>query len=85
MSVPTAGDIDFDALAEASEKFSLVQIGDDIYRAAATAALHPESERRVDMASIVAAIHEGRVVSSVSRSFYFTLAGTKVYFGPPVP
>ena len=37
----TAETIDFNALAQASEKFTLVQIGNTVYRAAANAALRP--------------------------------------------
>jgi SpoVK/Ycf46/Vps4 family AAA+-type ATPase len=68
-AVPTRGAIDFDSLARASDDFSLVQIGNAIYRAAATAALRDEKKRRVSMRDLLLSIEEekSRGESSVDR------------------
>jgi SpoVK/Ycf46/Vps4 family AAA+-type ATPase len=67
--VPTRGAIDFDSLARASDDFSQVQIGNAIYRAAATAALRDEKKRRVSMKDLLQSIEEekSRGESSVDR------------------
>jgi hypothetical protein len=68
-SVPTTGAIDFDILARASDNFSLVQIGNAIYAAAATAALRDVEKRRVDMKDLLQSIEEekSRGESAVDR------------------
>ena len=69
-SVPTAETIDFESLAKASDDFSLVQIGNAIYKAAATAALRVDAkERRVSMKDLFKAIEEekNRGESAVDR------------------
>jgi AAA+ superfamily predicted ATPase len=58
-ALPVSGAIDFDGLARESGDFSLVQIGNSVYRAAAVAALRSESDagqRKVGMADLQAAI-----------------------------
>ena len=58
-SVPTAGSIDFASLARASDDFSQSQIGNAIYRAAASAALRSDEEKRaVSMKDLCSAIEE---------------------------
>jgi SpoVK/Ycf46/Vps4 family AAA+-type ATPase len=68
-AVPTSEAIDFDSLARASDAFSLVQIGNAIYRAAAVAALRDVKKRRLSMNDLLQAIEEekGRGESSVDR------------------
>lgn len=61
-SVPTKGSIDFGTLASMSDDFSQVQIGNAIYRAAATAALRPDPENRVvSMKDLCNAIEEEKM------------------------
>ena len=56
-ALPVSEEIDFEGLARASGEFSLVQIGNAVYRAAAVAALRPdEVQRKVGMADLEAAI-----------------------------
>jgi|EP01047_Picozoa_sp_COSAG01_P078775 ATP-dependent 26S proteasome regulatory subunit len=57
-TVPRAEDVDFGRLAQASVDFSLVQIGNAVYRAAAVAALRPAASRRVQMADLETALEE---------------------------
>lgn len=68
-SVPTTGAIDFDILARASDNFSLVQIGNAIYAAAATAALRDVEKRLVNMKDLLQSIEEekSRGESAVDR------------------
>lgn len=56
-ALPVSEAIDFEGLARESAEFSLVQIGNAVYRAAAVAALRPEEGRRkVGMTDLEAAI-----------------------------
>ena len=59
-SVPRAANdtFDFKALAAASAGFSLVQIGNAVYRAAAVAALRAQHERAVRMTDLQAAVQD---------------------------
>jgi SpoVK/Ycf46/Vps4 family AAA+-type ATPase len=69
-SVPTAGTLDFASLARSSDDFSHVQIGNAIYRAAASAALRSDAEKRVvSMKDLCKAIEEekNRGESAVDR------------------
>lgn len=61
-SVPTAGAIDFSALASISDDFSQTQLGNVIYRVAATAALRTDPKTRVvSMKDLSDAIEEEKI------------------------
>jgi len=61
-SVPTSGSIDFASLARTSDDFSQTQIGNAIYRAAATAALRTDAKKRaVSMKDLCTAIEEEKI------------------------
>jgi len=61
--------IDYSELARRSDELNVTQIGNAVYRAAALAALKPESSRYVTMQDLLSAIEEERQrgISSVDR------------------
>eukprot|EP01044_Picomonas_judraskeda_P014830 COSAG03_NODE_2408_length_2799_cov_17.383704_2_plen_337_part_00 len=63
-SLPTSETIDYTELAKASSKFSLVQIGNAVYRAAAAAALRPLND-----AERARGAHSSKPTVSCSHSF----------------
>ena len=67
---PTSGDVDWDSLAAASDKFSHEQISNVVYRAAAKAALRPSAEgQALSQADLEAAlkVEKTRGESEVDR------------------